>query len=150
MEGRLSSRILAGQNALAYVLFDSATNQTEEDNKKTLEMLQILLDKKLDPNAIAGQVFWVKDKPEDEGALDYVGTYSLVWAAIEYSFPEALELLLKNGARYSPYLLEVFAKVKDKLPHAQEFEKILQQYESQKMSQEEFEKRIEETNAMIL
>lgn len=143
MKGLLASRIIAGQNAIAYVLFYSATNKTEEDNKKTLEMLQILLDKKLNPNALASDVYWVKNKPEDEWSLDYVGQYSLVGAALIYSFPEALELLLKNGAVYSDGTMQRLEwALEHKLPYAKEFEKILSRYKSQKVTQEEAEKRM--------
>lgn len=145
MKGLLASRIIGALNAIGYVIFHSATNKTEEDNKKSLEMLQILLDKKLNPNALAGDVYWVKNKPEDKSSYDYVGNYSFVGATLENSFPEALELLLKNGAVYSDGTMDrLKVALEKKLPYAKEFEKILSRYASQRVTQEEAEKRMKE------
>lgn len=93
MEGKLSSRILGGENAIAFVLFHSALDKTDEDKAKTMTMLKILFAKKLDPNTQAGEVFWVKNSPTDSSALDYVSLFSLSEAAEIYSFPEAQRLL---------------------------------------------------------
>ncbi|HEV2600841.1 MAG TPA: hypothetical protein VGT41_00950 [Candidatus Babeliales bacterium] len=91
--GRLTSRMLAGENALAFVLFHSAMDKTQEDQDKTMAMLKILFNKKLDPNTKAGEVYWVKDKPTDKSGYDYVSTFSLSQAASIYSFPQAQQLL---------------------------------------------------------
>lgn len=132
MEGRLAGRIIGGQNALAFVLFNSAMNRTESDNEKTLQMLKIMLeDKKLDPNAKAGQVFWLKNKPTDETSYDYVAHFSLIGAAIINSFPQALEMLLKYGAIYQKSDLDKLQRNKDKIAHAKEFEEILKSYPEQ-------------------
>lgn len=93
LEGRLNSRILAGENALAFVLFHSILDKTQEDKNATIAMLKILFDKKLDPTNEAGECFWAKDKPTDTRLCDYVATFSLPEAAQIYSFPEAQRLL---------------------------------------------------------
>jgi len=133
-EGKLASMIIGGENALAFVLFHSATNKTEEDNKKTLEMLRVLLeDKKLNPNAIVGIVYWVKDNPTDTRALDYVSNFPLVALAIDYSFPAALELLLKHGATFSSNIAAGVKERQNELPNAKRIQELFANYKSQEV-----------------
>lgn len=102
MEGKLSSRILGGKNAIAFILFHSAMDKTQEEKDKTIAMLKIVFAKKLDPNTQAGEVFWVKNKATDTTSFDYVALFSLPEAAALYSFPQAQQLLndyIKNFKR---------------------------------------------------
>lgn len=131
--GRLAGRSIAG-NALALVLYHSATNKTEQDNQITLEMLKLLLTRNVSPNAEAIQVFWVKNAPTDTKAYDYVVIYSPVTIAILYSFPQALELLLQHGAQFKQETLDILNKDKAKIPNATEFERLLSVYSSGKQS----------------
>lgn len=133
MEGRLSSRIIGAQNALGMVILHSAMDKTDQDKANTLEMLKILLDKKLDLNAIVGDVYWVKDDPKKDVALDYVGNYSLVESALIYSYPAVLEFLLKHGATFNkPMVNYLLGKMKEQnAPYTQEFENIIKQYAAQ-------------------
>lgn len=130
MGGKLHSRIIGGENALALVIFHSALDTTPEEKQKTLKMLRILIDKGLDVNAQAGDVWWVKDHPGDKRALDYVSNYPLVIQAMAFSYPTVLELLLKHGARYNREMVDAYLKVlKEKnIPAIEQFEKILAQY----------------------
>lgn len=138
-EGKLASMIIGGENALAFVLFHSATNKTEEDNKKTLEMLRVLLeDKKLNPNAIVGIVYWIKNNPTDKFALDYVSNPSLTSAAVEYSFPAALELLLQHGATFQHDLVAAVKEHQNELPNAKKIHEIFSRYKSQEVKNDVF------------
>lgn len=133
MEGRLSSRIVGAQNALGIVILHSAMDKTDQDKANTLEMLRILLDKKLDLNAIVGDVYWVKDDPKKDVALDYVANYSLVESALIYSYPVVLEFLLKHGATFNkPMVNYLLSKMKEQnAPYTQEFENIIKHYAAQ-------------------
>ena len=93
MGGTLVSRYIQGGNAIAAVLFHSALDRTSQDKEKTLAMLRVLFDKKLDPNTQARELYWVKDSPSDDRALDYVQTMSLPELAEKYSFDDAQKLL---------------------------------------------------------
>lgn len=77
MEGRCVARSIAAENALGFVLIHSILDKTEQDEAKTLEMLQILFDKKLDFNTKFAFVYWITDNPNDERAYDYVSVGSL-------------------------------------------------------------------------
>ncbi len=93
MKGLLTSRILAGENALAFVILHSAMDKTEENKAKTISMLKILFNKKLNPNIKAGHVYWLKNDLKDTKSLDYVSSFSLSEAAIKFSFKEVQDLL---------------------------------------------------------
>lgn len=134
-DNRLVARMLGGENALVFALFHSATNQTKEDNEKTVAMLEILLNKGLNPNPQATFVYWVKDNAADTDAKDYVRPISLPQIALLYSFPQALELLLKHGATFDPDvnvvdIINAIKKAKNTnhYPYLSEFEPILSKY----------------------
>lgn len=91
-DDRVVSRTLTGQNAIAFVLFHSILDNTPEDEEKTLAMLNVLFDKKLDPNTKAEQRFAVKHKRIIGAA---VVNYSLLELAKYYSFKKA-EVLLQE------------------------------------------------------
>ena len=93
--GYLVYRAISGRNALAFVLFHSVLDKTQADKDRTLAMLQVLLDKKLNPNARAGEVLWVSKDESSTTAADYVRRLWLREVAAEYSFPEAQALLEK-------------------------------------------------------
>ena len=133
MGGRLESRIIGAQNALGYVMLHAAIDESEEDQARTIEMLQVLLNKKVDINSQIGMVAWVKNNPCDEHALDYVGYLSPVEAAIQFSTPAVLELLLKNGAVFDRDDVSTLLDSLKNCPHfpaayIQAFEKLLQQH----------------------
>lgn len=91
-QGIVTSAQLAGENALAMVLFHAALDKTQQDKDATLAMLQVLFDKKLDPNTKGGIVYWVQP-PGEQGAYDYVALLSLPEVASEFSFREAANKL---------------------------------------------------------
>lgn len=96
-KGLFSHAMLGGQNALAFVVFNAARDKTIEDKQKTLKMLKLLLDKKLDPHAQAGLVFWIKDNPKDTHALDYIAVADIVEIAPGFAYPEVVKMLQSNG-----------------------------------------------------
>ena len=133
MGGRLESKIIGAQNALGYVVLHSALDTTEKDQARTIEMLQVLLNKKVDINAKIGIVLWLKNNPSDEYALDYVGYSSPVEAAIQFSTPAVVELLLKHGAEFDhddvSKLLDLLKNCSSfPAEYLQAFEKLLQQH----------------------
>lgn len=97
LNGRISFHCISGHTMLALVLFHSATN-TAQDNEKTLAMLKVMLDQGADVHSGAERVYWVKDKPEDKVDCEYSDDLSLVELARLYSFPQAVELLVQYGA----------------------------------------------------
>lgn len=99
MGGKLTSRILGGENAIPFVLFHSILDTTEQDREKTLAMLKILFEKQLNPHTQAGLVYWLKSQPSDTHSHDYVALFSLPEIATEYSFPAAQKLLLEYAAQ---------------------------------------------------
>ena len=96
-EGLFGSAMLSADNALGFALFNSMRDKTHEDKQKTLQMLEVLLDKKLDPNTKMATVFWIKDSPGDTHALDYVAIFPLSEFASNSSHPEAIKLLKEYG-----------------------------------------------------
>lgn len=124
MDGRLASRILGGENALAFTLFYSIFDKSDEDADKTLTLLKVLLDKGLDPNGWAGEAYFVKNDPSDSFSSDYPAVYSLPEVAIIYSSPEALKLLIEHGAKIDTQNIEfLLGQMKQQgLPNIQEFE----------------------------
>jgi len=133
MDGKLASAIIGGRNALAYVLFHSALDQTEEDIKKTLAMLKILLGKNLTKHLkAAGAVYWVKEKPTDEQSFDYIVFYSLPELALTYSYPAAFELLLKNKEPFNSEAINSMIQhmKKNNIKTAEEFEKAFSKYKN--------------------
>jgi hypothetical protein len=134
MQGRLNSRMIGGENAINFALFYSVNDRTATDKKKTLEIIKILLDKKLNPNAMSTTVYFVKDKPSDSHALDYVGHFSATALAILYGYPELLELLLQNGGIVKQAAIDDFLNnhdPKENIPNAAEFKKVIERYKSQ-------------------
>ena len=134
MGGKLTSRIIAGENAISFVLFHSIMNKTKQDNKKTLDMLNVLLGKNLSLNITSGSVDFVKNKPSDSRSYDYIALFSLVEAALMYSFPEALEVLLKHGAPVNERDVSMiinsmkkkeYPSKKKEYPYLKEFEALL-------------------------
>ncbi len=93
--GYLVSRAISGRNALAFVLFHSVLDKTQTDKDKTLAMLQVLLHKKLNPNARTGELLWVSKSESSTTAWDYIRHLWLREVAAKYSFPEAQALLEK-------------------------------------------------------
>ncbi len=90
-----------GTNALPFVLLHSSLNQSEQDDKTTLAMLDMLLDKGLDLSAKWTYTIWVDDK-------DYVvPPASLVEVALMVNFPEALIKLLEKGAHFDARLIDI-------------------------------------------
>jgi len=77
MEGRLMSHIIGGENALFFVIYHAILNTSYADDKNTLTMLKLLLEKGLSPDGRCGEVFFVKDKPTDTSAPDYVAEFTL-------------------------------------------------------------------------
>ncbi|HEV2916671.1 MAG TPA: hypothetical protein VGW78_02895 [Candidatus Babeliales bacterium] len=93
--GRLVREELHAENAIPLVLYHSALDKTSQDREKTINMLQVLFDKKLNPNIYVGLVSWIKDSPNDNRSLDYITQLPLLKFAKIYSFTEARKLLEK-------------------------------------------------------
>ncbi len=91
--GRLDSRILAGHNALVFVVLHSMFDTTPQDKEKTLSMFKLLLDKKLDVKSELLDCFWIKATPTDSYARDYIASYTLSELAEICDFPEAQALI---------------------------------------------------------
>lgn len=95
-DGLLMSQILGAKNALFFVIYHALLNTSENDTKKTLAMLKILLEKGLNPNTLCGHVYFVKDNPDDTYAPDFVDIMTLYEATNRY-FPAAHDLLKQFG-----------------------------------------------------
>ena len=137
MRGCLDSRSIYGENMLAYVLLHSATNKTKVDNKKTLKIMKIFLDKGLKPDRKISRSSWIKNKPSDTGARNYTSSFSFVEAALIYSSPEALELLLQSGAKFSKEKVTMLIN-QTKRPNIEDFKKVLNKYKHQSYSTDKF------------
>ncbi len=91
--------LLGGENALAFVLANSARDKTIQDKKDSLAMIQLLLEKNLNPSSLAGIAYFIKDSPTSKSASDYPRYVPLLLAAVDWSYPEAAELILKHIAQ---------------------------------------------------
>ncbi len=97
--GRVRLVLWGATNALVFVLLHSALNESTEDDAKTLAMLDVLLEKGLELNAVGRTLDFTKENPDVSPPM------SLVQIALSFSFPEAVEKLLKKGACFDASLI---------------------------------------------
>jgi hypothetical protein len=100
-QGTLIAAQLKGKNALAMVLFHSALDQTQQDENATLAMMQVLFDKKLDPNTQARVAYWIQSQDQDI-PHEYISLFPFQeiagFKAAAYKIREYQGSLSKEGA----------------------------------------------------
>lgn len=94
-EKAIDSRILAGTDALAFVIFYSAVVENPEDKEKVLEMAEVLLAKGFNVNNTQlGRVCWID---ENGHMRPYSRLYTPLSFASAFSFKEFTQLLEKHS-----------------------------------------------------